>query len=106
MTAVGPIKPTSPSIADETQSLVFAALSDGTRREIIERLATYGPMTVGCLSEPFPVSAPAISRHLRVLEMAGLVTRSVDRQWRVCTLERDGLKAVRCWLDRVIELSD
>ncbi|MCD7060149.1 ArsR/SmtB family transcription factor [Pelagibacterium xiamenense] len=102
MTAAGAIEARPPSIATEAQSLVFTALSDATRRAIIERLASNGPMTVGRLSEPFAVSAPAISRHLRVLEMAGLVTRSVDRQWRICTLELDNLKAARAWLDRVV----
>lgn len=83
-------------------SAVFTALSDPVRRAIVERLALSGPMTVGRLSEPFPISAPAISRHLKVLENAGLVSRSVDRQWRVCSLKADALAGIRHWLETVV----
>ncbi|MBO0755219.1 MAG: winged helix-turn-helix transcriptional regulator, partial [Bradyrhizobiaceae bacterium] len=60
---------------------VFAALSDPTRRAIVERLASKGELTVGDIAARFDISAPAISRHLHVLERAGLVERRVNRQW-------------------------
>lgn len=82
-------------------SAVFTALADPTRRAMVQRLARDGAMTVGALSEPFTVSAPAISRHLKVLEGAGLVSRSVDRQWRICSLRLEPLLDARHWLDEV-----
>ena len=92
----------------------FAALADPTRRAIVARLAK-GPAHVGELGQPFHVSAPAISRHLRVLEEAGLVERRVDAQRRVCRLRGEGLQAAYHWieqyrrfwddsLDRLVEL--
>ena len=68
--------------ADEL-SLVFQALADPTRRAIISRLRS-GPTTVGDLAEPFAMSRPAISQHLKVLERAGLIERTADAQWRRC----------------------
>jgi DNA-binding transcriptional ArsR family regulator len=92
----------------------FAALADPTRRAIVARLAK-GPTHVGELGQPFHVSAPAISRHLRVLEEAGLVERRIDAQRRICRLRGDGLQAAYHWieqyrrfwddsLDRLVEL--
>lgn len=75
---------------------VFAALGDPTRRAIVERLA-HGEATVQELSEPFDISAPAISRHLKVLEQAGLISRGREAQSRPCRLEAATLKDVRDW---------
>jgi DNA-binding transcriptional ArsR family regulator len=61
---------------------VFAALADPTRRAIVERLLERGEQSVGDLSRPFAITAPAISRHLRVLEQAGLIERRIEKQWR------------------------
>jgi DNA-binding transcriptional ArsR family regulator len=102
MTSIGTIETIRVSHDQEVNTAVFNALSDPIRRAIVERLAKNGSMTVGALSEPFHVSAPAISRHLKVLEAAGLVSRSVDRQWRVCKLEMAGLVMVRHWLNDVV----
>ena len=68
-------------------STTFAALADPTRRAILARLAL-GETSVNELAEPFEISLPAVSRHLRVLESAGLITRSRDAQWRPCRLDR------------------
>ena len=77
-------------------SVTFAALADPTRRAILARLAT-GEATVKELSEPFDMSGPAISKHLRVLERAGLIARGRDAQWRPCRLEAAPLKDVAEW---------
>jgi DNA-binding transcriptional ArsR family regulator len=74
-------------------SATFAALSDPTRRAILSRLAT-GQATVQELAKPFSISGPAISRHLRVLERAGLIARGRDAQWRPCTLKGERLREV------------
>jgi DNA-binding transcriptional ArsR family regulator len=76
----------------------FAALSDPTRRAILGRLTT-GQLTVGELAEPFHISLPAISRHLRVLEAASLIVRERRGQHRVCRLEPGALAAASEWLD-------
>src|SRR5258705_2840189 len=73
-------------------SLTFAALADPTRRSILTRLAE-GEATVNELAEPFPVSLPAISRHLKVLERAGLIVRSREAQWRPSRLQAGPLDA-------------
>lgn len=75
----------------------FAALADPTRRAILARLAQ-GEARVGELGRPFRISAPAISRHLRVLEQAGLIERKIDAQWRVCRLRGPGLRAAHDWI--------
>ncbi len=80
-------------------SVVFAALADPTRRAIIARLAD-GDATVTELAEPFPISLPAISRHLKVLERAGLISRSRSGQWRSSALEAAPLKEATDWMDR------
>ena len=85
--------------AEDQLSLVFAALADPTRRAIIARLAD-GDATVTELAEPFPISLPAISRHLKVLERAGLISRSRAGQWRSSSLEATPLKEATDWMER------
>lgn len=85
----------SPDSLSET----FAALADPTRRAILERLTT-GTKTVTELAEPFDISLPAISKHLKVLEKARLIERSRDAQYRPCTLHSEPLRDVDDWLDR------
>ena len=80
-------------------SATFSALADPTRRAILARLAL-GETSVKELAEPFEMSAPAISKHLKVLEHAGLITRGRDAQWRPCKLEPQALKSVDEWLER------
>jgi DNA-binding transcriptional ArsR family regulator len=75
----------------------FAALSDPTRRAILGRLAE-GELTVGELAQPFDMSQPAISKHLRLLESAGLISRRVDGAKRPCRLAKDGVEAIDQWL--------
>src|SRR5262249_23917005 len=77
----------------------FAALADPTRRAILARLAS-GDASVGELAEPFDISLPAISKHLKVLERAGLITRGRDAQWRPCRLEPKPLNEVSEWVDQ------
>jgi DNA-binding transcriptional ArsR family regulator len=78
-------------------SLTFAALADPTRRSILTRLAE-GEATVNELAEPFPMSLPAISRHLKVLERAGLIVRRREAQWRPRRLEADPLDEAVEWM--------
>lgn len=80
-------------------SATFAALADPTRRAILARLAL-GETSVKELAEPFEMTAPAISKHLKVLEKAGLISRGRDAQWRPCKLEPQALKSVDEWLER------
>src|SRR5437773_12404514 len=75
----------------------FAALADPTRRAMLARLAQ-GEASVTELAEPFEMSMPAISKHLKVLERAGLITRGRDAQWRPCSLKADPLKDVADWV--------
>ncbi|MBW3628768.1 MAG: metalloregulator ArsR/SmtB family transcription factor [Gemmatimonadetes bacterium] len=77
----------------------LAALADPTRRAILNRLAS-GEATVTQLAEPFSISLPAVSRHLKVLEQAGLITRGREAQWRPCRLAPEPLREVDDWLDR------
>jgi DNA-binding transcriptional ArsR family regulator len=77
----------------------FAALADPTRRAILARLAV-GEASVTSLAEPFEMSLPAISKHLKVLERAGLIVRSREAQWRPCRLTADPLKDATDWLER------
>jgi len=83
--------------ADRHLSSTFAALADPTRRAILARLAL-GEKSVNELAEPFGISLPAISRHLKVLEKAELITRTRDAQWRPCKLNPTGLKIAADWL--------
>lgn len=78
-------------------SVTFAALSDPTRRAILARLAL-GEASVKELAEPFAISGPAITKHLKVLESAGLISRSRQAQWRPCQLEADPLREVDEWV--------
>ena len=80
-------------------STTFAALADPTRRAIVARLAT-GEHTVTELAAPFQMTMPAISKHLRVLERAGLIARGREAQWRPCRLEAAPLKEVAEWAER------
>lgn len=79
-------------------SVTFSALADPTRRAILARLAL-GETTVSELAKPFKMSGPAVSKHLKVLEHAGLIARGRDAQWRPCRLEPAGLKSVDDWLE-------
>lgn len=81
----------------------FGALSDPTRRAILTRLAE-GQASVTELAEPFEMSLPAVSKHLKVLEHAGLISRSREAQWRPCKLEPAPLKEVAEWVDEYREL--
>ena len=80
-------------------STTFAALADPTRRAILARLAS-GERSVTELAAPFDMSMPAVSKHLRVLERAGLIVRSRDAQWRPCRLDASPLKQVADWSER------
>jgi DNA-binding transcriptional ArsR family regulator len=92
-------------MATDRLSLIFAALADPTRREILARL-TEGDATVTEIAEPFSISLPAISRHLKVLEQAGLITRSRSAQWRSSSLQAQTLREVIDWVEPYRELWD
>jgi len=79
-------------------SAAFGALADPTRRAILARLAL-GETSVTELAEPFRMSMPAVSKHLKVLERAGLITRGREAQWRPCRIEAQALKPVDDWLE-------
>ncbi|HTB96417.1 MAG TPA: metalloregulator ArsR/SmtB family transcription factor [Terracidiphilus sp.] len=79
-------------------STTFSALSDPTRRAILARLAL-GETSVKDLAEPFSITAPSITKHLKVLERAGLITRSRDAQWRPCRLQAAPLREVSVWVE-------
>jgi DNA-binding transcriptional ArsR family regulator len=79
---------------------VFGALSDPTRLAIVERLLSEGEQTAGEISKPFVVSKPAISKHLKVLEDAGLIERRVHRQWRVCRARPEAIRIIDDWMGR------
>jgi DNA-binding transcriptional ArsR family regulator len=87
-----------PVTAPDQFDVVFAALSDPTRRSIVRRLAD-GEATVLELAEPFPISLPAISRHLKVLEQAGLISRGRDGQRRPCRLRPEPLVEIAAWAE-------
>ena len=86
-------------------SLVFSALADPTRRAILARLAS-GSASVTELAAPFAMSLPAVSKHLKVLERAGLVARGREAQWRPCRLEPAPLREAAGWLDTYRQLWD
>ncbi|MFO7544382.1 MAG: metalloregulator ArsR/SmtB family transcription factor [Trueperaceae bacterium] len=90
--------PSSAAPPPDLLDAAFAALADSTRRAILERLAS-GEATVKEVAAPFDISAPAISRHLKVLEHAGLISRSRQAQWRPCRLEPETLQRVDDWLE-------
>ena len=85
-------------VNDDELSLTFAALADPTRRAILARLAQ-GEATVLELAEPFRLSLPAVSKHLKVLQRAGLISQGRRAQWRPCRLEPARLKDVSDWVD-------
>lgn len=78
---------------------IFGALSDPTRLAIVERLLKEGERSAGEIAEPFTISKPAISKHLRVLEESGLIERRVDRQWRVCRIRPEAIRIVGDWVE-------
>lgn len=80
-------------------SITFAAVADPTRRAILARLAK-GESSVGELAQPFSISLPAISRHLRVLQRAKLIERRSDAQWRLCRLNAEPLKQAADWIEQ------
>ena len=86
-------------MSDERLNAIFAALADPTRRAILARLMQ-SEATVTELAAPFPISQPAISKHLKVLEKAGLISRGREAQWRPCRLEAGPLLEVRNWFER------
>jgi len=86
-------------VAPDQLSSVFAALADPTRRAILARLAD-GEATVNELAAPFPMSLQAVSKHLKVLERAGLITRGRDAQWRPCRLEPGPLREITQWAEQ------
>jgi len=86
------------SRASDRLSAIFAALADPTRRAILARLAS-GETSVTELAKPFEMSLPAVSKHLKVLERAGLITRGRHAQWRPCRLEAGPLKEVDDWAE-------
>lgn len=85
--------------SEERLSLLFSALADPTRRAILARLSR-GPSSVGDLAAPFDMSAPAISRHLKVLEKAGLISRTTKAQWRTIDMDAEPLDEVTAWIDK------
>lgn len=91
-----------PAVADPLTT-TLAALADPTRRAILARLAK-GEASVTELAAPFAMSMPAITKHLKVLERAGLLTRSQRAQWRPCQLRPEGLQPAAAWLERYREL--
>ena len=82
-----------------TLTSTFAALGDATRMSIVERLLQQGELSVGDIAEPFEMSMPAISKHLSVLEKAGVIERRIDRQRRLCRVKLAALLAVRDWIE-------
>jgi DNA-binding transcriptional ArsR family regulator len=85
------------SVTNDRLSATFAALADPTRRAILARLES-GAASVTDLAEPFSMSLPAVSKHLKVLERAGLIARGREAQWRPCKLEASPLKDVATWV--------
>jgi DNA-binding transcriptional ArsR family regulator len=79
---------------------IFSALADPTRRAIIERLLAEGDKSVGEIAKPFSISAPAITRHLQVLQDAGLVEKRVERQFRVVRARPEALRPLGSWYER------
>jgi DNA-binding transcriptional ArsR family regulator len=88
-----------PTMTADRLDRTFAALADPTRRAILARLAA-GEASVSTLAEPFEMSMPAVSKHLKVLERAGLITRGRERQWRPARLEAGPLREVAEWAER------
>jgi len=85
-------------VTPDQLNATFAALADPTRRAILARLAS-GEVSVTELAEPFAMSLPAVSKHLKVLERAGLIARGREAQWRPCRLDAGPLKDVAAWVE-------
>ncbi len=92
-------------MAPDQLSTIFAALADPTRRAMLARLAQ-GEASVKELAEPFAISPPAVTKHLKVLQRAGLITQGRQAQWRPCRLEAAPLKDVAEWLEKYREFWD
>src|SRR5689334_16409075 len=92
------VQHSQPHMPSDRLSAIFGALADPTRRAILDRL-TKGPLGVNTLAEPFKMSLPAISKHLKVLERAGLISRGREAQWRPCRLEAAPLVEVADWAE-------
>ena len=86
-------------MAVDTLSSTFAALADPTHRAILTRLSREGEVSVKELAEPFKISLPAVSKHLKVLERCGLISRGRDAQWRPCRVNPEPLRAAAGWLE-------
>lgn len=86
-------------MATDQLSLTFAALADPTRRAILARLSA-GEASVAELAKPFDISGPAVTKHLKVLQKAGLITQGRRAQWRPCQLEAKPLQEVHSWVDQ------
>src|SRR5215468_8727423 len=89
----------STTTREDRLDIVFGALSDRTRRKLVARLAE-APATIGQLAEPFAMSLVAVSKHVRVLERAGLVRRAIDGRIHRCSLDAKKLREVTVWLER------
>lgn len=83
--------------------VILSALADPVRLSIVEQLAEKGELPVGAISSPHSITAPAISRHLRVLESAGVIERRIDRQWRICSLKTTTVQNVVDWARGLID---
>ena len=94
----------TPQGAEDQLSLTFAALADPTRRQILARLAD-GELTVNEIARPFEMSVQAVSKHLKVLERAGLIKRGKEAQWRPSRLEVAPLEEANVWIDRYREIA-
>ncbi len=92
-------------VTSDQLSTLFGALADPTRRQMLSRLVG-GEMTVAELSRPFDLSAPAISKHLKVLERAGLIERSRNAQWRPCRLRVESLRRAAGWFEQYREFNE
>ncbi len=88
------------SLSRPSLESVFGALADPTRRAIVERLLARGELSVGDIAAPFSISMPAISRHLQVLERAGLIERRIERQWRLIRARPEALVPLESWVAR------
>ena len=86
------------SVAADSLSVTFAALADPTRRAVLARLSS-GQASVGELAEPFDMSLPAVTKHLKVLQRAGLISRGREAQWRPCRLEARPMREVSQWVE-------
>ena len=93
-----PVRTVTATLSDDDLDAMFAALADPTRRSIVAHL-THGEATVNELAAPFAMSVQAVSRHIQVLERAGLISRGKHRQTRPCRLEPEALRTATDWID-------